>query len=59
MTTSMLTFVVSVSAHTRRMWALVESSFSTVAADGFMKTAWMMRMWKKMVEGCVPCVSIQ
>ena len=54
-----LTFVVSVSAHTRRMWALVESGFSAVAADGFTKIVWMMRMWKKIVEGCVPCVSIQ
>ena len=54
-----LTFVVSVSAHTRRMWALVESGFSAVAADGFTKIVWTMRMWKKIAEGCVPCVSIQ
>ena len=59
MTPLMLTSVVSVSAHTRRMWALVESGFSAVAVDGFTKIVWTMRMWNKIVEGCVPCVRIQ
>ena len=56
MSPSMLTFVASVSGHTRRTWALVENGFSAVAVDGFMKIVWTMRMWKKIVEGCVPCV---
>lgn len=59
MTPSTPTFVVSVLAHTRRMWALVESGFNAVAADGFMKIVWTMQMWKKIAEGCVPCVNIQ
>ena len=59
MTPFILTFVVSVSAHTRRMWALVESGFNTVAADGFTKIVWTMKMLKKTVEGYVPCVRIR
>ena len=36
-----------------------EYGFSAVAVDGFTKIVWTMRMWKKTVEGCVPCVRIQ
>ena len=59
MSLSMLTFVAFVSGHTRRTWALVENGYSAVAVDGFTKIVWTMRMWKKTVEGCVPCVRIQ
>ena len=54
----MPTFVVSVLAHTRKMWVLVESGFNAVAAYGLMKIVWTMKMWKKIAEGCVPCVNI-